>query len=374
MQASTTKSSWGFPPRRPCRSKIVSDGFESKIYTGETGSLPSRLPLVDIVLWDELNASPDRWMLGSVDDLPGAYDGPMWAFLLDRKGRYVWYHETPDRKLSMYVQPSADGTHLLVDESALYVFHGSVEPAYTQLTLDHRYEITTVVPDFTLAADWDADGTFLYAANDGGDMVLKTLEPDGTTDVIWNSTPWAEDIGYSAHGWGTMPNTIVWDETRQTVFWSMFVQAMTVEISVPDGKLLQQFGLLGGSTFDPPESEIDYQHYVNWTPAGTILASTHIVGEPGEQRTREYQVDGDTLTNIWTFGEDFDHYAQYAGEAWRLPNGNTMIGYGTDGTIVEVTPSLEIVWQVDFEDQPLVGHTTMVDDLYALNAGPPAAP
>jgi hypothetical protein len=171
-----------------------------------------------------------------------------------------------------------------------------------------------------------------------------------------------------------MPNTIVWDEKRSTVFWSMFTETQVVEISIPDGKIVRQFGSFGGLAFDPPESEVDYQHYVNWTPDGTIIASTHVVGEPGEQRTREYEVDGDTLTNIWTFGDDFDHYAEYGGEAWRLPNGNTMIGYGTDGTVVEVTPDLDIAWEVEFEGNPLTGHMTLLDDLYALNEGPPAKP
>jgi hypothetical protein len=163
----------------------------------------------------------------------------------------------------------------------------------------------------------------------------------------------------------------VWDETHGSVFWSIFEQSTAIEVSVPGGKVLQYFGDLGGEAFDPVESAIDYQHYVNWTKDGTILASTHVPGEPYEQRTREYTTDGKTLTNIWTFGEDFEHYAQYAGEAWRLPNGNTMIGYGTDGEVLEVTPDLEIAWQVEFEGPPLVGHMTLVDDLYALNEGPP---
>jgi hypothetical protein len=363
----------GIPAETEVQLEIASDGYDSKAYTATTGSLPPKLPPADIVLFDELKASPDRWMLGSVDELPGAYDGPMWSFILDRKGRYVWYHKTPDRMLSMYVQPSPDDTHVMVDECALYA--GGADPGFTELTLDHRFQDTTSVPDHTLGADWTADGTFLYAANDSGELLLKARAPDGTTDVIWNSTAWGEDVGYSTlYGWGTMPNTVVWDEKRSTVFWSMFTETQVVEISIPDGKIVRQFGSFGGSDFDPPESEVDYQHYVNWTPDGTIIASTHVLDAPGEQRTREYEVDGDTLTNIWTFGEDFDHYAQYGGEAWRLPNGNTMIGYGTDGTVVEVAPDLEIVWQVEFEGNPLVGHMTLLDDLYPLNEGPPAKP
>src|SRR4029450_1829142 len=124
----------GIPAETSVDFKIAPDGSESKLYSAKTGSLPLDLPVVDIVAWDEIAASPDRWMLGSVDDLPYAYDGTMWSclrarkgrddipprpdrwmlrsvddlpyaydgtmwsFLLDRKGRYVWYHETPDNK------------------------------------------------------------------------------------------------------------------------------------------------------------------------------------------------------------------------------------------------------------------------------------
>lgn len=344
------------------------DGAEarSEVVTGRTGALPDALPAVEIRSWEEALAAGERWLLGSVDEPPGRYDGPVWSFILDRKGRYVWWHETQDDKLSLYVQPSQDGRHVLIDENAFYIWDDT-PPGVTRVTLDHREEQFTEIPDFGFAIDEGPDGVLYYEGEDGPDTALKLRRPDGSEELIWNATDWARRNGYPSDSWNTMPNTIVWDADHQSVFWSMFEQSTVVEIDVESGEELRQFGQLGGMDFDPVEAEIDYQHYVNRTPEGTILASTHAAGH--EQLAREYRVEGDSLVEVWHFGESVDWYAEYAGEAWRHTNGNTLIGYGTDGAILEVTPEGEVAWEVVFADSPLVGHCNLVDDLYALNAG-----
>ena len=41
----------------------------------------------------------------------------------------------------------------------------------------------------------------------------------------------------------------------------------------------------------------------------------------------------------------YKFYSPYGGNLQRLPNGNTLITLATEGLVIEVTPSKEIVWQ-----------------------------
>lgn len=374
-----TEAVLGVPADTDVEVRIVTEAggtaTESESYTGHTDPLPSEVPVPELVSWDPLLTSPAPWLLISADRGPGSYDGPVYTEIVDREGRVVWYHLTTDDRLTLYAQPSADGTHLLLDENAFYTF-GAATPGVERLTLDLGYDEFTELDDFGFAIDEMEDGSLLYEGRDGADKALVELAPDGTKTVVWDCTQWHADNGYATDDWSTMPNTLVWDATQGTVLWSMFTTDTVVEVAVPSGEVVRQFGqLAGGWAFDPPESVVDYQHYPNYTPEGDIIVSTHVKGEPHQQRTRVFELDdsAQTLREIWTFGEGVDHYADYAGEAHEVDGGNRLIGYGTDGATLEVTDTGEIAWELAWEQGGitlLTGHQTLLTDLYALNAGP----
>jgi hypothetical protein len=64
--------------------------------------------------------------------------------------------------------------------------------------------------------------------------------------------------------------------------------------------------------------------------------------------------------------------------AMRIPGGNTLANYGTGGVIREITPDKQTAFWVKFDSEQgndffnkMVGHNVLIDDLYALNGGPP---
>lgn len=83
---------------------------------------------------------------------------------------------------------------------------------------------------------------------------------------------------------------------------------------------------------------------------------------------REYELDDDaqTLRQTWSFGEEQGILQQYAGEAHRLPNGNTLHNFGTSPRVQENTPDGELAWDVDFGGTRLIGRTVFLEDLYQL--------
>lgn len=342
-------------------------------YLGTTGVLPADLPLPELFLHDPARLSDEPYMLGTVDTSRNWYQGPFYMFILDREGRYVWYYPIPDSRCAMFAQVSADGTHLLVDGTTYYVYDGSISPTITRLTLDLAMEETLVLEDLGFSFDEVEGGAILYHSRDRTDALFE-LSPSGEKREIWNCPQYMRDNGF--RGDLCMPNSVIHTSSTDAVLWSMFQNDTVVEIDRASGEVLRRFGQLsGGYDFDPPEAVVDYQHYPNYTPDGTLIVSTHVLGERGQQRTREFYVDdlNQLLTERWSFGDGVDHYADYGGEAQRLGNGNSLLCYGTEGTMLEVSDEGEIVWDLEWPSEPnthLLGHNTLLTDLYALNAGP----
>ena len=353
--------------------------YSSDVFEGITGAIPGQLPDPELLIHDPTLAGGERWLLGSVDaDDAGWYGGPFWAFILDRQGRYVWYQPVPDNRLALQVQPAWDGGHVVYEGSTWYVWDDAIQPTVTRTTLDQStYEAETVEGlGFTL--DEIEGGHLLYVDvtyDTGGQEQYALVERDAAGDkrTIWDCEAWLA----TANGdeGDCIPNTIVWNPADDTVLWSMFLNDTVVEVDRQTGALLRQWGQLRGSwAVDPPEAQLEYQHFPNYTADGTLLVSTHVEDEDGVQVAREFRVDdaSETLVEVWSY-QSPDHFARYAGEATPTASGNVLVSYGTGGAVAEITPSGEVAWELLVQTSShthLLGHLTLLDDLYTLNAGP----
>jgi hypothetical protein len=75
------------------------------------------------------------------------------------------------------------------------------------------------------------------------------------------------------------------------------------------------------------------------------LENGHILAcHEAEGVVREYSRDGKT---VWEYPNVTNVF-----EALRLPNGNTLIGCGTDKRVIEVTPEKKVVWELTAADVP----------------------
>ena len=337
-----------------------------------TGVLPSDLRVPDVNLWDPALAHPSRYLLVSVDVGRDWFGGPFYTLILDREGEVVWYNKTSGSRCTMFPRVSRDGTHLLYDATTLYVFSGSVEPTLYRTTLDKREQSAQVIHDWHYTYEELPDGDILVDTSDGGGyrFYLDRISPDGSQERIWSCYPWMADYAPDQY-WACAVNSIIWNPARGTALWSMFETSTVVELDLETGALLHHWGQLDDSwTFSPQEATFDLQHYPNWTAEGTLMVSTHVVGQPYAQRAREFQLNEaeQRLEQLWSYGEDAEYYARYAGETTRLDNNNRLVNFGTDGVLQEVTFDGEIVWEVEWSGR-LIGHATLLDDLYALNAG-----
>ena len=341
----------------------------SEAITGETGDLPSGLPEPTLVTYDPERAAPEGWALISVDQSePGEwYSGTFFVIILDRQSRVVWYHEVPDRRVSMFPQLSLDGTHLVFDEGTAY-FATSSGPQIRRLSLDFSLNELIDVDGLTYGFTEVEGGGFIRDQGGWGDYNLIEQDADGSERLIWDCDPWLS-ANYSGDGL-CYTNAVNYSPVTNSILWSLPYHDTVVEIDRDSGDVLRVLGEIAPTHDTVPFSSLfDFQHYPNYTPDGTLMVSMHIEGTNDQQRAREYEVDDatGTLNEIWSYGEGIDdEYAYYSGEAYRLDNGNTLMNYGTGGAAREVTQDKSVVWDIAFPDRHLTGHLSLIDDLYAL--------
>ncbi len=365
----------GAPPGAELSFRIYNTvGGDSRVseqtWTGTPGTLPSHLPRPELITWDPAATSEHPYMLLSVDvDAGNWYDGPFYVYILNRAAEVVWYHEVPDSKCTLFARPSQDGTHLAWEQTTNYSHFDYGEAAdFYRTSLDLEWSEQLDVPFLAFTWDEDAAGDIYVDSLFTGDYrTLDRVTPSGTREVAWNAN---QGLGVSSY---TATNTVRLFPERGTFLWSMYHRSTVAEVDLQTGELVHLWGEMSQDwRFDPPEYGFLWQHFPGFTPDGNLLISTHAPFDERLQRTWEFELDerDKVLRLVWEFGEGYpEDYADYAGEAQRLHNGNTLIGYGTDGLLREVTHDKDVVWEIDWDADYLIGHAHPLDDLYALNEG-----
>jgi hypothetical protein len=333
------------------------------------------LPLPTLVTYDAKQAyAGGNYLLTSINSHSGGWrGGTYWTIVVDRQGRIVWARPTPDQHWTLYVTiDPVTRNHFLWDESTYWSDYDSgnasrVHRAY----LDQ--EISTIATR-GLHHEWISlpDGTLVWGSQSPSHSTTEALVelPPGAKDpnVIWTC---ADD--WLNSGTHCESNGLFYDTARNSYIYSFYTNSSVVEVDRATGASVWWAGTVaGGYEFDPPSSQFDWQHGVSITSDGNLLLSTksHANGTYGTLSTmvREYEIDhsADTLRDVWHC--DSGVYASTNGDAWRLPNGNTLHVVGSIGQIEEYLPDCTVVWHVDFESNYLLGRGEFVEDLYTLLA------
>jgi hypothetical protein len=373
-------------------SRVAGTDYKTKDYTGTTGAVPSGMPKPTVSMYDATLASPDRYLLGAVENSPNTctsdscyFYSTWWLYILDRQGRVVWYYaDGSSTSVSSFPRVARDGEYLFVEKRA---FGCGTTSAVVKMTLDREtYNQTVTVPELSDGVDMTTDGTLLYDTEEctrGSGAELRSMDRAGTVKTIWKCPSTGFANCYS--------NVINYDPASDTVILSFPESNNIARINRTTGTLVATYGTgTGAYAFSPSPWSFVWQHFPNITPQGTLLVSTHLPQytkdspEGMHQHAfEEFQIDatGKKLTRIWMYGDgtnDGGEWAASRGMALRLANGNTLVNYGTGGVIREVTPDKKTVFYVKFDISSandyfnkLVGHNFLTNDLYSMNGGGP---
>jgi hypothetical protein len=341
--------------------------------------VPSGMPLPTLVSYDAALASPERYMLGTVENSGSCtnsscyFIGPYWVYIMDRQGRIVWYFSEPTTNAATSMPRIArDGEYIWIDRAR------TGTRSVLKTTLDRTtYNQTVAVSGLADSIDVTTDGALIYDTN----AELRELPRTGTSRLIWSCRA-ALGQSYNCYS-----NTINWNEADDTILMS-FPEPNTVrQIDRKTGTVIATYGDASGSyAFMPTTWTFEWQHYANITLQGTLLVSTHLSAYPegtapgaNHHAFVEFTIDrtNQRLVEKWSYVGAY--WPVSRGMAMRLTNGNTLANYGTNGVIQEITADKRIAFQVKF-DAPtpsndfynkMVGHNILIDDLYALNGGGP---
>lgn len=363
----------GIPYDMDLRFRVVNDWGEGPAFTEEydayTGYLPGGLPIPTLLASDPAAYEPTgRFLVSSINANDGGWTGgDYWKFILDRQGRVVWALLTPQHHWTIFMRVSVDGNDLLWDQATFWPdmdqgagsqvhrmkIDGSDVEVYSTPGLHHAF---TELPDETLV--W---GSATWWSEE-----LVKMEPGGAVESIWDCGDFHDSLGVYQQ---CQSNTVFWNEATDSFLYSFYTTNSVIEIDHQSGSAMRWWGHLPYAwDFDPPESAFWWQHGANITGDGTLLLSTYEDEYDSALVAREYEIDeaNEVLHEVWSFGEGEGVEGDTAGEAHRLPAGNTLHNYGEGCRMREVTPLGDVVWDVDWEGTKLQGRSVFVEDLYAF--------
>ena len=364
---------------------VGASGEESEALRITTDDVPSQLPPPTVVLSDPTLQHSDGYLLGSINASGGGWaGGDFWKFILDREGRYVWAHLTPDEHWSIFLRQSHDGSEILWDEATYWSsFKGEGEDGQVhRMKIDGTITASIPTPGLHHAFVELDDGRLAWGdASSGWFENLVEYSTAGDIEVIWSCEDYLTELGMPeglshAEKWKYAyceSNTLYWHEPTDTFLYSFYTSSTVLEID-HSGEVLWHAGQLhSGYDFSSEDEVFYWQHGVHYTDAGTLLLSSEadcadLNQCPYGYETVVFEYDVDhkdgILNTVWTYGQGEGLYGNTAGEVHRLDNGNSLHNYGSGSAVKEVTADGEIAWWVEWEYFHLIGRTTFITDLY----------
>lgn len=337
--------------------------------SAETGALPGDFPVPALLESDDAAYEPTgRYLMSSINAYNGGWTGgDYYKFIMDRRARIVWTLLTPDNSWSIYLRVAQNGEDILWDDFTYWSgWDDGADSQVHRMKIDGTILESTPTPGGHHAFTELPDGTIVWGAASWWSETLEKVGTDGIQRTVWDCTEFMDAIGEGDY---CQSNALYWHETTDSFLYSFYSTSHVVEIDGATGATLKILGHVNGAwAFEPEESAFYWQHGATFTDDGTLLLSTYSGEDSSELAAREYELDeaGETLREIWSFGEGEGVYGDTAGEAHRLPGGNTLHNYGSGCRLREVTRDGAVVWDVDWEGSKLLGRSVFIEDLYAF--------
>ncbi len=361
---------FGVPYATATEVRLVVGDTAGEAQSITTGELPQWFPQPTLLAnVPEGQQETGNYLLGSINGNAGGWtSGEYWMFILDREARPVWVMRGSDDDYTIYLHVSNDGEILWDIATYWSDWDGGAGSELHRMDLEGTISQSWSLPGLHHCFVELPDGSIVWGAAEGSTTeIVKRAYPDGTVETVWDCRPFYAQIGET--DW-CHTNSIFHVPSRDTLLLSFPTRnTFVLEVDMKTGEELRWWGHVEDAwAFDPPESAFEYQHGATFTDSGTLMVSSQVSPASNEGVVREYALNetDQVLEQVWTFGAGDGITARNAGEAHRLPNGNTLHNTGTTPRVREITPQDEVVWDVTFQDDRLIGRTVLIEDLYDL--------
>jgi hypothetical protein len=350
----------GMKPVKTYHYRIVATN-SSGTCTGEdrtimTGPKLSGLPVVTVTTMNAAKVSGGFLITGQYATGPSTAGAP--AYILDADGEMVWWFGIGSDVTG--ARMSYDGKYMWInkanvpDTAGANVHRVSMdgminEDLTDQFTgLNHQL---AVLPDETVAF-------YAYGANGCDDV--KERAPDGTVKTIVNSMT-ATGVTGMCHlnniQYSPMDNTLVFSDLEHSQVVKVTRSGQTVWIL---GGPSSQFGTNIWSGYEHGIHLLDTNRLIIFNNASMATGSSAIELMLNTTGTK-------TATKVWTYTANPHIYNQIMGDVQRMPNGNTIVAYSTQGVLHEVDSSGALVQELELPLGSSFGYIEKRPTLY----GPP---
>lgn len=317
--------------------------------------LPIDFPYLKTTTYD--SPSPGRIFISNFafDNRPNT----PYLLILDNTGVPIWYKRMRSSCTEFKVQPDGSltyysfGTGVFTVMDSNYNVTGTVHCGNGYSTDLHELR---VLPDnHVYLMSYDPQKVNMSGVIAGGRASAQVIglviqELDRSRNVVFQWRSWDHfQITDATHEDLTAPvidyahgNAIEVDADSNLLISSRHMDEIT-KIDRRTGDIIWRFGGKNNEfTFTNDTLRFSHQHAVRRLPNGDVtMFDNGNYHTPQFSRAVEYQIDGQqkTATMVWQFRNAPDTYGLAMGYVQRLPNGNTLIGWGAaNPTVTEVRP------------------------------------
>jgi len=129
---------------------------------------------------------------------------------------------------------------------------------------------------------------------------------------------------------------------RRNVLLSVHYWNQIISIT-PDWRRIEwRLGGVNASVTVPDANRFSGQHTPTEVSPGRVLLFDNGIERQGYSRALELAMDGPTARTVWEWRADPPNYAGILGSARRLPNGNTLIAFGTSAGQLSSSGPIEV--------------------------------
>jgi hypothetical protein len=329
-------------------------------------SIPSDFPVITII--KNIGTAPGYVFLSNISFSP-LYPTTPYLMILDNAGNPVFYRKMQSlcydfkKENNLFTYYEARLAHFIAMDSTYNVID-SFKCGNGYSTDVHELRILPNQDAYMLSYDPEpVDMSKIVQDGDTNAIVTGLIiqEIDQNKDVVFQWRSWdhfkitdathenltAHNIDY-VHG-----NAIEFDDDGNILLSCRHMDEIT-KINRQTGEIIWRMGGKNNQ-FNFPNDPIGFSHQ----HAIRMLNNGHLTmfdngnyHNPPFSRAVEYIVDEHTkvVSLVWQFRHSPDAYGGAMGYVQRLPNGNTLIGWGasTDATVTEVKPDGTVVFELDF--------------------------
>jgi hypothetical protein len=348
-------------------------------------NLPDNFPVITTRIYDSNAISEGYIYLAVASEVEGV---GFYLMIVDNDGKPVWYKELPDdyaydfklqpNGLPTYAQllshhsyaNGGDAVHMVMDKDFAEIDSFQMGNGYIAESHDFQWlpnghallfgyymtqvDLSNLVP-----------GGYPNALVSGG--VVQELDADRNVVFQWRT--WDhysfEDYLWSSGSVGPVIgefnlNTINMDVDGHIVIatpaWIKKINRQTGEIMWHLGGDENEFTFIGVGP-EQAKSHFGGHAFYRLDSGNVLIYDGGSSNGTRSSQVHEYKLDEDNKTaeHVWSYIPDPGIYGFHGGNAQRLPNGNTFIGWGGDGSrdgpvCTEVTPEGKKVFELLFDD------------------------